>query len=159
MQSGRFQPLTQSGIDQIHQTALRLLADSARNGAVTALAREGGLASTMWAGPGRAGPVSLKLGFAGEDCGYAVDLGLPQIGRSAFGLDPEIKAEAVWAGPWLRPSALIADRGGQTARIRDDTQAASLQAVQLDVPCRGEVAHDAGLNPVARRVRVGDPGT
>jgi len=27
MQSGRFQPLTQSGIDQIHQTALRLLAE------------------------------------------------------------------------------------------------------------------------------------
>ena len=30
--------------------ALRLLADSARNGAVAALAREGGLASTLWAG-------------------------------------------------------------------------------------------------------------
>jgi predicted ATPase len=31
--------------------ALRLLADSASNGAVAALAREGGLSSTMWAGP------------------------------------------------------------------------------------------------------------
>ncbi|EUA03415.1 AAA domain protein [Mycobacterium kansasii 824] len=30
--------------------ALRLLADSARNGAVAALAREGGLSSTIWAG-------------------------------------------------------------------------------------------------------------
>src|ERR1700743_789949 len=30
--------------------ALRLLADSARNGAVAALAREGGLESAMWAG-------------------------------------------------------------------------------------------------------------
>ncbi|MCB9417048.1 MAG: AAA family ATPase, partial [Mycolicibacterium sp.] len=47
--------------------ALRLLADSARNGAVAALAREGGLSSTMWAGKGRKGPVSLKLGFAGDD--------------------------------------------------------------------------------------------
>jgi predicted ATPase len=92
----------------------------ARNGAVSALAREGGLASTMWAGPGRTGPVSLKLGFAGEDFGYAVDLGLPQVSKTAFGLDPEIKSEAVWTGPWLRPSALIADRGGPTARIRDD---------------------------------------
>lgn len=98
--------------------ALRLLADSARNGAVNALAREGGLASTMWAGPGRPGPVSLKLGFAGEDFGYAVDLGLPQEGDTAFGLDPEIKTEAVWVGPVLRPSALIADRGGPTVRIR-----------------------------------------
>ena len=58
--------------------ALRLLADSARNGAVNALAREGGLSSTMWAGPGRTGPVSLKLGYAGDGFGYAVDLGLPR---------------------------------------------------------------------------------
>ena len=31
--------------------ALRLLAESSRNGAVAALAREGGLPSTLWAGP------------------------------------------------------------------------------------------------------------
>jgi len=31
--------------------ALRLLAESARNGAVAALAREGGMTSTLWAGP------------------------------------------------------------------------------------------------------------
>src|SRR3954471_17186220 len=31
--------------------ALRLLADASRNGAVAALAREGGLPSTLWAGP------------------------------------------------------------------------------------------------------------
>lgn len=100
--------------------SLRLLADMARNGAVNALAREGGLVSTMWAGPGRTGPASLKLGFAGENCGYAVDLGMPMISQTAFGLDPEIKSEALWAGPWLRPSALIADRAGPTARVRDD---------------------------------------
>lgn len=98
--------------------ALRLLADSARNGAVNALAREGGLASTMWAGPGRVGPVSLKLGFAGDDFGYAVDLGLPQEGNTAFGLDPEIKSEAVWAGPLLRPAALLAERSGSLVRVR-----------------------------------------
>ena len=100
--------------------AVRLLADMARNGAVNALAREGGLASTMWAGPGRKGPVSLKLGFAGEEFGYAVDLGLPQDGNTAFGLDPEIKSEAVWAGPVLRPAALVAERSGRLARVRDD---------------------------------------
>lgn len=100
--------------------ALRLLADMSRNGAVNALAREGGLASTMWAGPGRRGPVSLKLGFAGEDFGYAVDLGLPQEGNTAFGLDPEIKAEAVWAGPVLRPAALMAERSGPLVRVRGD---------------------------------------
>ncbi len=101
--------------------SLRLLADMARNGAVNALAREGGLASTMWAGPGQKGrPVSLKLGFAGDEVGYAVDLGLPQIARTAFGLDPEIKSEAVWTGPWLRPAALAAERAGPMARVRDD---------------------------------------
>lgn len=99
--------------------ALRLLADSARNGAVNALAREGGLSSTMWAGPGRPGPVSLKLGFAGADFGYAVDLGLPQDGNTMFALDPEIKAESVWAGPVLRPSTVLAERGGPLVRIRD----------------------------------------
>lgn len=100
--------------------ALRLLADMARNGAVAALAREGGLASTMWAGPGRSGPVSLKLGFAGEEFGYAADLGLPQENNTAFALDPEIKSEAVWVGPVLRPAALTADRSGPRVRLRDD---------------------------------------
>lgn len=117
--------------------ALRLLADSARNGAVAALAREGGLPSTLWAGPetiGRAvragehpvqgtvrrGPVSLRLGFAGDDYGYAIDFGLPQLPRaSAFMLDPQVKREAVWSGPVLRPSALLADRSGTALRIRD----------------------------------------
>ncbi|PND59595.1 ATP-binding protein [Mycobacterium sp. ENV421] len=99
--------------------ALRLLADSARNGAVSALAREGGLSSTMWAGPGKTGPVSLKLGFAGEDFGYAVDFGLPQETETAFNLDPEIKSEAVWVGATLRPSALLAQRSVRTVLLRD----------------------------------------
>lgn len=120
--------------------ALRLLADSARNGAVAALAREGGLPSTMWAGPaviGKAvregrhpvqgtvspGPVSLRLGFAGShdgaDFGYAVDLGLPIPAPTEFGLDPEVKAESLWAGPVLRPSGVIAERGGPTVKVRD----------------------------------------
>lgn len=99
--------------------ALRLLADSARNGAVNALAREGGLQSTMWAGPGKKGPVSLKLGFGGEDFGYAMDLGIPKPGVSRFAFDPEIKTEAIWMGPTLRPSCLIADRSGPAVRIRD----------------------------------------
>jgi len=40
--------------------ALRLLADSARNGAVAALAREGGLPSTLWAGPEKIGNLVLE---------------------------------------------------------------------------------------------------
>lgn len=114
--------------------ALRLLADTARGGVVPALAREGGLASTLWAGPERPGarghgsgavqggsrqaPVSLKLGFAGEDFGYAIDLGLPVPSQSVFGRDPEIKREVIWSGPFLRPASLLVDRRGATVRIR-----------------------------------------
>lgn len=108
-----------SGKSSLYRS-VRLLAEMAGNGAVSALAREGGLGSTMWAGPGRTGPVSLKLGFSGEEFGYAVDLGLPNITQTAFGLDPEIKTEAVWAGPLLRPSTLMAERAGPMVRVRDD---------------------------------------
>src|SRR5919112_481959 len=75
--------------------ALRLLADASRNGAVAALAREGGLSSTLWAGPEniskavrrgeqplqgtvRSKAISLRMGFASDDYGYAMDFGLPQ---------------------------------------------------------------------------------
>ncbi len=63
--------------------------------------------------------VSLRLGFAGDDFGYAIDLGLPapcELG--AFGHDPEIKRECVWNGPILRPSALLVDRKGPLVRVR-----------------------------------------
>jgi predicted ATPase len=114
--------------------ALRLLADSARGGAVAALAREGGLPSTLWAGApdsrrslrkGRPLPLPgdeqrLLLGFAGDDFGYALDLGLPLPSKETlFGADPEIKVESVWDGPVLRPAALLAERGASgTVRIR-----------------------------------------
>jgi predicted ATPase len=115
--------------------ALRLLADSSRNGAVAALAREGGLPSTLWAGPetiGRAvrerrhpvqgtvrtGRVSLQLGYSGDEFGYAMDLGLPVGGAGAFSLDPEIKRECIWSGPLLRPATLLTDRGGTAVRVR-----------------------------------------
>ncbi|WP_370971005.1 AAA family ATPase [Amycolatopsis sp. cg9] len=115
--------------------ALRLLADASRNGAVAALAREGGLPSTLWAGPETVGravregrtpvqgtvrskAVGLRLGFAGDEFGYALDLGLPVPAESVFNLDPEFKREAVWSGPVLRPAALLADRAGPSVRTR-----------------------------------------
>ncbi|MFE3194969.1 AAA family ATPase [Nocardia sp. NPDC059240] len=102
---------------------LRLLADFAHNGAVAGLAREGGLESTFFAGPGRSGPnipLRLRIGFAGEDFGYAAELGIPIPAESMFKMDPEIKAEAAWAGPVLRPSTLLADRGGPVVRLREE---------------------------------------
>ncbi|MBI1358183.1 MAG: AAA family ATPase [Acidobacteria bacterium] len=116
--------------------ALRLLADAAQGRVVASLAREGGLASTLRAGPesfsrevlrgdqplqglARKAPVSLRIGFAGDDYGYAIDLGQPGRG-SFFSQDPEIKREVIWSGPVLRPSAVLADRSRSVVRIRED---------------------------------------
>jgi predicted ATPase len=116
--------------------ALRLLADVAQGGVIRALAAEGGLASTLWAGPEsisramkrreqpvqgtpRKEAVSLKLGFAGDDYGYAIDLGLPIPSASAFSRDPAIKAESLWTGDTLGRSNAFAIRNGPSVRIRD----------------------------------------
>jgi predicted ATPase len=118
--------------------ALRLLADSAQGRIIQSLAVEGGLASAIWAGPEafsrgmrqgstpvegtvRKGPISLKLGFSSEICGYAIDLGLPTTAppASMFYRDPEIKVESVWGGGVLKRSNVYAHRAGPSVRIRD----------------------------------------
>jgi predicted ATPase len=129
--------------------ALRLLADTAQGRVVPSLAREGGLQSTLWAGPEsisravrrgdypvegtrRKHPVSLRLGFAGDDFGYLIDMGLPKPdGTSAFSLDPEIKRECVWHGPALRPSTMLVDRHGPVVRIRCNNDEWSIVAANL----------------------------
>ncbi|MFM0527453.1 AAA family ATPase [Paraburkholderia strydomiana] len=125
-----------SGKSSVYRS-LRLLAETARGGVITSLAREGGLPSTLWAGPERFSrgmlsgesevqgttrnaPVSLRLGFAGDTFSYAIDLGLPHPGISGFVLDPVIKRECIWSGPVLRPSALLVDRQGAALRTRDE---------------------------------------
>jgi len=118
--------------------ALRLLAETAQGGVIGALAREGGLKSTFWAGPEtisrrmrngevevQGGPrkdvVRLRLGFSAEDFSYAISLGLPPPSNAptAFALDPEIKRECIWAGPLYRPASLLVDRAGPMIRARD----------------------------------------
>jgi predicted ATPase len=131
-----------SGKSSVYRS-LRLLAETARGGVITSLAREGGLQSTLWAGPERfsravlAGelpvegtrrnePVSLRLGFSGDEFGYSIDLGLPPPDdrppetRSKFLLDPMIKRECIWSGPVVRPSALLVDRRGAAIHTRDE---------------------------------------
>ncbi len=116
--------------------ALRLLAETAQGGVINALAREGGLDSTFWAGPEtisrrmREGEVAvqattrqnvkrLRLGFAGEDFSYAISMGLPSPGISYFSLDPEIKKECIWAGHLYRPASLLVQRSGPMVRARE----------------------------------------
>ncbi|MDM7856491.1 AAA family ATPase [Cellulomonas alba] len=110
--------------------ALRLLADVARDGAVSSLAREGGMRSAVHAGERGPGPVAIRLGFATEDLSYAVDLGLPQLGP--FTLDPEIKSEVVWAGEVLRPSTILTERTGSRVRTRRDDGAWATIPLTLD---------------------------
>ncbi|MCW5625081.1 MAG: AAA family ATPase [Burkholderiales bacterium] len=117
--------------------ALRLLAETAQGRVVPSLAREGGLPSVLWAGPEqfsramqrgeqpvqggpRKTPVHLRLGFGGDEFGYAIDLGLPQNQAPAFSLDPEIKRECIWNGPILRPSALLVERRNAMVQSRGD---------------------------------------
>jgi predicted ATPase len=125
-----------SGKSNVYK-ALRLLAETAQGGVIGSLAREGGLGSTLWAGPetlsramrsgevpvqgsARHKSVALRLGFAGSEFSYAIDLGLPLSSQSAFALDPVIKAEHVWAGPLARPAAMLVERHGAVARTRDE---------------------------------------
>src|ERR1700732_81987 len=115
--------------------ALRLLADIAQGRIIQSLASEGGLQSTLWAGPEafsramkagtqpvqglvRKNPISLKLGFSGDDYGYAIDLGLPR--DSIFLNDPAIKVESLWTGERLGRANEFAIRKGPFVRIRND---------------------------------------
>ncbi len=128
-----------SGKSSLYRS-LRLLAEAARNNAVAALAREGGLESTLWAGPavvrrkqtrgnaiaiGQPGDAAtLRLGFSGDDFGYAIEFGIPtpdmatQVEPSLFNHDPEIKCESIWAGPILRPSTALVERHNGVVTVR-----------------------------------------
>jgi predicted ATPase len=136
-----------SGKSNIYR-ALRLLAETAQGAVIPSLAREGGLPSTLWAGPEKFGratkrgdypvqgtvrkePVNLRLGFAGDVFGYAIDLGLPTPSGSAFGLDPEIKREVIWNGPLLRPASMLVDRRESVVRTRTENGEWNVLSYQL----------------------------
>jgi len=129
---------------------LRLLADAAHGNANRAIALEGGLPSVLWAGPEqfsrqmkrggepvqggpRQQPVSLKLGFASENLGYAIDFGLPTpVPGTMFVQDPEIKREVIWHGEsWHERRALV-DRKGPLVRARGDD--GRWQVIEQHVP-------------------------
>ncbi len=160
--------------------ALRLIAETAQGGVAPALAREGGLQSALWGGPEnpsrgmRAGttavegtarrePVALRLGFAGEDFGYAIDFGLPSPGNAGptlFAHDPEVKREAIWSGPFLRAANTLVDRKGPLLRVREKREwrvAAQhldpFESLFAQIPGTGEIA---SLRETIRRWRFYD---
>lgn len=139
--------------------ALRLLADSAQGRLVAAIAGEGGLPSTLWAGPERisaamrAGTVpvqgtvrqervALRLGFSGDHLGYALDLGLPPKTSSAFATDPEYKIETVFVGAMRARPVVLAERRGPMVRVADES--GRLRVVTDDLaPFDGMLTHVA----------------
>jgi len=127
---------------------LSLLAATARGEVIAALAREGGLESTLWAGPERIsgsmrrgeqpvqgtvrrGRVSLRIGFGTDEFSYALDLGLPMPSDSLFRKDPEIKSEAIWSGQRLRPATMLSQRHGPTVRCRQPDGSWTVVPTQL----------------------------
>jgi predicted ATPase len=149
--------------------ALRLLADCGRGEVIGSLAREGGLESVLWAGPEqtsgarrtgqsegttRTRPVALELGFVSNDFGYLIDLGLPQDPghRSLFARDPEIKREAVFAGPRLRPSSALVRRGRDYAEVATESGRGFDELTRSLPPYRSvlaEYAHPGALPELA----------
>jgi predicted ATPase len=150
--------------------ALRLLADCGRGEVIGSLAREGGLDSVLWAGPEqlggarrtgnvegttRTGPVSLELGFASDDFGYLVDLGLPQMAghNSLFALDPEIKREAVFAGRMMRPSSTLVRRTRDYAEASAETGRGFDEMTRSLPTYRSVLAEYAAAHPELSAVR------
>ena len=116
--------------------ALRLLAQTAQGGVITALAQEGGIEPSFWAGPEvvtkgmlegtteiqgvvRQKPKRVKLGFASEEYSYLIELGLPKPDSTTlFGLDPEIKREAIWVGDTYRPASVLVERRSALVKMK-----------------------------------------
>lgn len=117
--------------------ALALLRETSRDRLLPSIADEGGWTHVTWAGPEslspkmrrgevpiegtrRKSPNRLRLGIAGDEFGYLVELGLPLPPvHPAFALDPEIKREQIWTGPLRKPSRIEVDRSGPSLSTRD----------------------------------------
>lgn len=150
--------------------SLRLLAETAKGNLIASIAQEGGLDYTFWAGPETltkgmrdgSAPVQgsankkntrLRLGFVGEDFGYAISLGMPAPQGAAgyqdpsmFQFDPEIKRECIWAGEVYRPSSCLVDRTGAVVKIRSGRKW-EVYNTQLN-------AYDSILNEISDPVAV-----
>ena len=153
--------------------SLRLLGEVAQGRLTGSLAREGGIKSALWAGPERISSamrkgsipiqgttrshtVSLRLGFAGPDFGYAIDLGLPSTG--SFPFDPEIKIETMWSGEKLGRANIFAERRLQMVRLRQAETGEWRVGLRDILPFESMVTHCAdrgdGLELLMMRERM-----
>lgn len=152
--------------------ALRLLADCGSGEVIASFAREGGVESAMWAGPehlagarrtgtAQGGPrtrsVSIELGYASEDFGYLIDLGLPQARETAFARDPEVKRELVFTGPVARNATTLVRRVRGLVEVASESGSASgrgFDELARNLPSHRSVLADwAGAAPELVMVR------
>ncbi|MFT4216129.1 MAG: AAA family ATPase [Micropruina sp.] len=150
--------------------AFQLLAGTASGRLIGAIAAAGGLSSVLWAGPeqvsgamrrgevpvqgtgSRKAPISLQLGFAGDDLGYLIDIGLPVPAQTMFGRDPTIKREIIWAGPVMRPAATLLERTARGVRAVDEAGRASTRTtghIEVGLPPWASVL-DELVDPIHR---------
>ena len=61
----------------------------------------------------REDPIRLRLGFASVKFGCTNNLVLPRADRTLFNRNPEIKAEAIWVGEYLKQSNVLATLTGR----------------------------------------------
>jgi len=162
-----------SGKSSIYRS-LRLLSEAAQGRLIGSLAAEGGLQSTLWAGPEkfsqgmlrgdtpvqgtrRSGPISLRMGFSSEDFGYAIDLGYPEP-MHPFQRDPEIKVEVMWTGELLGRANLFAERRGPVVNLRRSDSGEWRSSLTNLLPFDSMVTHCAdpvdGLELLLMRERM-----
>lgn len=97
--------------------ALYLVACAANGQLARVIAEEGGMASAMWAGSHK-GPARITIKVVIDNLKYELEMGLPIKSSSAFGLDPEIKREAITFIDGKHKSVLL-ERQSQTIHARD----------------------------------------
>lgn len=81
---------------------------------------EGGMASVLWAGSRKKGPVRMRLGVTVDRLTYELTCGLPtpELPPSMFALDPEVKEETVLFQDGARRVPLL-ERGISSVWARD----------------------------------------
>jgi predicted ATPase len=101
--------------------SLALLVAAAQGGLARAIAREGGMASVMWAGTHRRQDRRGVIVEAQDEAlSYRLELGLPiPLTPTLFPLDPEVKSEEIAFREGKRKTLLM-ERKGPTAWMRDD---------------------------------------
>lgn len=103
------------GKSNLYQS-VALLRSAADGVLARTLAEQGGLASVLWAGPRKEGPVRVRLGVTLDGYEYDLEIGLPTPSTTMFQLDPLIKSEVLRQAKVRRP---VLERGTTSCTVVD----------------------------------------